>query len=196
MKKQGNEQPNYFGSTMGYTDVHSYLEMWEGIVKELNGELKIRQTAGNVLEIHNISIPHNKREIRISVSDSRPLKFEISFSSSQDFELILSWEEFFDRILKKFSKPEIEMGWKEFDNRYLVKSNRSDLAKHILTRDIQKALLKYNVCSLSYQTNQAKGTSEMISVIQRQVGDKEMILELVNMFKLLIDNMEAARIIK
>jgi hypothetical protein len=196
MKTKDNDHPNYFGTTMGYTDVYSKREMWEGIVKELNGEFKIKETAGNVLEIHNISIPHNKREIRISVSDSRPLKFEISFSSSQDFELILSWEEFIDRLLKKFSKPEVELGWKEFDNHYLVKSNRSELVKQILTRDIQKSLLKHNVYSISYQTNHEKGTAEMISVIQRQAGNKEMILELVNMFKLLIDNMEAARIIK
>jgi hypothetical protein len=183
------------GPTSGYNDNFPKREMWEEIVKELNGEFKIKLNAGNVLETHNITIPHKKWQINISVSDSRPLKFDILFSASQDFELVLSWEDFIDRITKKFGKPEIELGWKEFDNHYLIKSNRSDLVKQILSREIQKTLLKYNVFSISYQTDPVKRTSELLSVIQRDAGNKAMILELVETYKLLIDNLEKARII-
>ena len=124
------------------------------------------------------------------------MKFQISFSSSQDFELISSWEDFIDRIIKKFSKPEIELGWKEFDKRYLIKSNRSDLVKRTITKEIQKTLLKHNVYSISYQTDSAIKRAELISVIQRRAGNKEMIFELIEMYKLLIDNLEKSKIIK
>ncbi len=170
--------------------------MWEEIAKELNGEFKIRSNSGHEIEIHNISIPHKKWEINISVSDSRPLKFKISFSSSQDFKLLLSLEDFIERIIKKFSKPEVELGWKEFDKHYLIKSNHPDLVKRTITKDIQKTLLKYNVYSISYLTNHKTRTAELISVIQRSAGTKEMILELIDMYKLLIDNLEKTRIIK
>jgi len=40
------------------------------------------------------------------------------------------------------------------------------------------------------------GISELISVIQRKAGNKEMIFELINMYKLLIDNFEKSTIIK
>lgn len=197
MEKEGNIiQTIMNGPSLGYTDNFPKREMWEEIVKELNGEFKIKHNSGNELEIHNISIPHKKWCINISVSDSRPLKFDIPFSSSQDFELILSWEDFIERIIKKFGKPEIELGWKEFDKHYLIKSNRSDLVKQILTREIQKTLLKHNVYSISYETDSVTRTAELISVIQRDAGNKEMILELIETYKILIDNLEKSRIIK
>jgi hypothetical protein len=184
------------GPSYGYTDNFSKREMWKEIAKDLNGEFKIKHNSGYVLEIHNISIPYKKWKINISVSDSRPLKFQISFFAGQDFKLILSWEDFFERIIKKFSKPEIEIGWKEFDKHYLIKSNRSDLVKKTITQEIQKSLLKHNVYSISYQTDLKSRTAELISVIQRRAGNKEMILELIEMYKLLIDNFEKSRIIK
>ncbi len=184
------------GPSLGYTDNYPKRQMWEEIAKELNGEFKIRSNSGHEIEIHNISIPYKKWEIKISVSDSRPLKFKIFFSSSQDFELLLSWEDFIERIIKKFSKPEVELGWKEFDKHYLIKSNHPDLVKRTITKDIQKTLLKYNVYSISYMTNYKTKTAELISVIQRSAGTKEMILELIDMYKLLIDNLKKTRIIK
>jgi hypothetical protein len=197
MEKKGNiNQSIIKGPSLGFTDNFPKREMWMEIVKELNGEFKIKHNSGNAIEIHNVSIPYKKWNIKISVSDSRPLKFNISFSSGQDFELTLSWEDFFDRIIKKFGKPEIELGWKEFDNHYLIKSNRSDLVKQILTKEIQKTLLKYNIYSISYQTDSVTRTAELISVIQRNAGNKEMILELIETYKLLIDNLEKIRIIK
>lgn len=189
-------QTNNNGPSLGYSDNFPKREMWQEIAKKLNGEFKIKFNSGQELEIHNISIPYKKWNIEISVSDTRPLKFQISFSSSQDFELILSWKDFIDRILKKFSKSEIELGWKEFDKHYLIKSNRSDLVKQAISKEIQETLLKHNVYSISYQTDISTGTSELVSVIQRNAGDKEMIFELIEMYKLLIDNLEKLRIIK
>ena len=184
------------GPTYGYTDNFPKREMWKEIAKELNGEFKIKHNSEHALEIHNISIPYKKWNINISVSDTRPMKFQISFSSSQDFKLTLSWEDFIDRIIKKFSKPEVQLGWKEFDNHYLIKSNRSDLVKKTITKEIQKTLLRHNVNSISYQTDSSKRTAELISVIQRRAGNKEMIIELIDMYKTLIDNFEKSRIIK
>ncbi len=185
------KEPSY-----GYTDNFPKREMWREIAKDFKGEFKIKHNSGNELEIHTVSIPYKNRNITVSVSDSRPLKFEISFLSSRDFNLILSWEDFIDKIIKKFSKPEIQLGQKEFDNHYLIKSNNSDWVKKVLTKEIQKTLLKYNVYSVSYQTDSSKRTAELISVIQRKAGNKKMIFELIEMFKLLIDNLEKSGIIR
>lgn len=183
------------GPSFGISDNFPNRKMWKEIASELNGEFKIRHDSGYELEIHNISIPYKKWIIHISVSDTKPLKFQISFPSSQDFELILSFEDFIERVIKRFSKPEIELGWKEFDKHYLIKSNRSDVVKTIISKEVQKTLLKYNVYSLSYQTEPSVKTAEMISVIQQRVGKKDMIIELIEMFKLLIDNLETTKII-
>lgn len=146
-------QKNMAGSSRGYTDNFPNRQMWKEIVKGQNGEFKVKFNSGCEIEIHNISIPHKKWNIEISVSDTRPLKFRIAFSSLQDFELIISWEDFIERIIKKFSKPEIELGWKAFDKRYLIKSNRPDFVIRMFTKEIQKTMLKHDVYSMSYQTN-------------------------------------------
>jgi len=184
------------GPSLGYTDNFPKRAVWKEIAKEYNGDFKIKFNSGNELEIHNISIPHKKYEIRISVSDTRPLKFTISFSSSINFKFSLSWEDLFERIIKKFSKPEIELGWGKFDKHYLVKSNRSDIIKRIISKEIQESMLKHNIFSMSYKSNLKSESSELISVIQRRTGDREMIIELIDTFKTLIDNLEKSRVIK
>ena len=195
-KGKDENKNNIKGPALGYTDNFPKRQMWKEIAKEQNGEFKIKSNSGHEIEIHNISIPHKKWNIEISVSDTRPLKFRISFSSLQDFKLTISWEDFIERIIKRFSKPEIELGWKEFDKHYIIKSNRSEFVKKMFSMEIQKVMLKHDVYSISYQTNAETKKAELISVVQRRAGNKEMIVELIEMFKLLIDKMEKLRIIK
>ncbi len=197
MTKEKNKTETIIkGPSYGFTDNFPEREMWKEIAKELNGDFKIKHNSGHEIEIHNVTIPYKKWKINISVSDAKPLKFQISFSASLNFKLILSWKDFIDNIMKMFGKSGIHLGWKEFDNHYRVKSNRSDLVKRIITKEIQKTLLKHNVYSLSYQTDSSKRTAELISVIQRRAGNKEMVVELIEMYKLLIDNLEKSKIIK
>lgn len=183
-------------SHLGYTDNYPIRDMWREIAKELNGAFKIKHTSGHDLEIHHIIIPYNNWNINISISDSRPLKFIIDFSIVQDFEIIISWEDFIDRFLNKFRKAEIKVGWKEFDNRYLIKSNRPDLVKRSITKEIQKTMIAHNVYSISITPDSEKRTAELISVIQIGAGDKQMIMDLVDMFKSLIDNLKKSNAIK
>jgi len=195
-KEKDTSKKSIKGPSFGYTDNYPKREMWKEIAKELNGEFKVKHNSGNEIEIHNVLIPYKKWIIEISVSDTRPLKFQISFSSSQDYKMTLNLKDFFDRIFEKFSKPKIELGWKEFDKQYLIKSNRSDLVKKTITKDIQKSLLKHNVYSVLYHTNSSARTAELTSVIQRHSGNKEMIYELVEMHMSLINNLEKGKIIK
>jgi hypothetical protein len=195
-KEQTTLQKIINGPTFGYTDNFPNRGMWEQIVKELNGEFKVLHNSYNGIESHIVSIPYKNRVIRISVSDAKPLKVQIQFDSIQDFELFLSWEDFLERLLKLFQKPEIQIGWKEFDTHYLIKSNRADFVRSTITKDIQTVLLKYNVYSLSYQTNTETMTAEMLCVIQRNVGNRGMILELLEMFQSFIENLIKEKVIK
>lgn len=194
-KDKTNIQKIVTGPTLGLTDNFSKREMWKQIAKELNGEFKIKYNSGSGFETHNISIPYKTFTIEISVSDTKPMKFQVSFSAILDFDLILSGEDFFDRIIKKIRNNKIEVGWKEFDNRYLIKSNSSALVKGIITNEIQKRLLKHNVYTVNYHTNLKSKTSELVTVVQRSAGNKEMIFDLLEMQKQLIDNFKKMKII-
>ncbi|BAX80087.1 hypothetical protein [Labilibaculum antarcticum] len=179
----------------GYTDNFSKREMWKEIAKTYHGEFKIKSDSSHALEIHNITIPYKKWQINISVSDSRPLKFRVTFASRMDFDLMLSWEDFMERILKKFGKPEIEVGSDEFDKRYLIKSSQPRLARQLLEPKFQKSLLEYNVYSLSYETIVESKKAELLTVIQRRAGSKDFIVGLINMHIFLIDSLVNLKII-
>ncbi|MFA9372383.1 MAG: hypothetical protein ACERIH_11800 [Labilibaculum antarcticum] len=112
-----------------------------------------------------------------------------------DFDLMLSWEDFMERILKKFGKPEIEVGSHEFDKRYLIKSSQAGLARQLLEPKFQKSLLDYNVYSLSYETIAELKKAELLTVIQRRAGSKDFIVGLINMHIFLIDSLVNLKII-
>lgn len=199
-KKKADRSENLFDSiinttALGYTDVSPKREIWKEIAEEFNGIFKINYNSGQEVEIHNVSIPYKKWNIQISVSDAKPLKFQVNFDSNQNFELVLGWEDFIDNFLKKLGFHEIEIGSPDFDKRYLIKSSDPEKAKKLMSLNIQMIFLKYDIYSLSYQTNQNYKTSELLCVIQRMPGNKDMIIEIINMFKLLIDNLLREKII-
>jgi hypothetical protein len=184
------------GPSLGFTDIIRNREIWKEIAIELGGEFKIILPPGNELEKHTLLIPFKKWNIEISISDSRPLKFSISFISHKDFQLTLSWEDFITRIQKHFGKPEIELGWEEFDKHYLIKSNEPEWVKEILTLEIQISFLKHNIYSLSYQSDLLASKGELMAVIQRNACDKEVMMELIDMVKMIIDKLDRLGIIE
>jgi hypothetical protein len=184
------------GPTQGYGTTRPDREMWKDVAKAVGGEFKLVFTKSRDIEIHRITVPHKKWELEISVSESRPMKVKAYFEFSQELEMIITWEDILDRFFKRFRKPEVQLGWKEFDRTYLIKTDRSDLVKEIISSDIQKSLLKYNIYSITYLSNIEKREAELISVISRFAGDRESNIELIDLFKLLIDKLDAARVIR
>jgi len=191
-KKENNKLK---GPSLGYTDNHPNRSMWKEIASELEGEFKIKHNSGYELEIHEITIPHNKWIINISVSDTRPLKIKTSFNTNLDFNLTISWEDVIEKILKRLGKKEVELGNDEFDKKYLVVSNKPDLVKKILIKEMQDIMLKYNIYSLSYHTDKKIKSSELLCVIQRKAGNKEMIMEIIDLIKQLINNLVKTNIV-
>ncbi len=57
-------------------------------------------------------------------------------------------------------------------------------------------MLKHDVYALAYQTNTATKTAQLLSVIQRSVGETETIYELIATYKFLIDKLEKSGIIQ
>ena len=182
--------------THGYLDVSLKRDLFNELSKSFNGEFSMKHTSDNVLETLNISIPYKNRIIEISESDTRPLKFQILSDSLQDFELLISWKDTFDEMLKRFRKPTIDVGMKDFDDHYLIKSNRSDLTKKIISEQIQNYLLKYNVYSISIETDRKLNKTSLISVISRTLDDKKSYEDMIMLHQLLIDNLDKQMIIK
>ncbi|RZT96226.1 hypothetical protein EV201_0862 [Ancylomarina subtilis] len=184
------QSPSY-----GYTDNFPKRDMWKEVAKLYNGEFKIKFNSGCELEIHQIRIPYKKWTIHISVSDTRPMKFQMDFRSRLDFDMLLSWEDFIERIFKKFGEPEIEVDSYAFDKRYLIKSSQPDLLKRLLTKEIQEAFLEYNIYSAAYKTDLELQKAEWLSVIQRKAGCKNFVCGLIDLHMLIIDRLADLKII-
>jgi hypothetical protein len=194
-KEDGFLKRAFVTRTSGYLNVFPKRELWKQIGIEFNGNFKIRHNPGNELEILRLSIPYKNLEIKLSESDTRPLKFEIEFKCEIDFEIIIGFEDSVEKILKLLGKKEVELGYEEFDNKYLIKSNDPEMTKKLMTLEIMNSLLQSNVYSLAYTTNFKKKTGNLISVISRTIDDKQTIENLIRLHMKIIDKMEELKII-
>ena len=186
----------FITGTKGYLDVFPERELWKQISVEYKGEFRISFNSGNEIEIHRLHIPYKKWNLKISESDTKPLKFEIEFGSQFDYELTIGWEDSIEKLLKLLGKREIEIGNKSFDEHYLINSNDREITLKFFSTEIIDCLLKYNVYSISYFTDIKKQTSNLISVISRTIDDKKTIEDLINLHFKIIDKLEELMIIK
>ncbi|MGD0756462.1 MAG: hypothetical protein ABR927_15530 [Bacteroidales bacterium] len=182
--------------THGFLDISAKRELFSEISKLFSGDFTIKHTVSYDGEILNISIPYKNWRIEITESDNRPLKFQVSFDSLQDFELIISWKDIFDKILKKIGKPEIEVGRKDFDDHFVINSNKSDLAIQLISEEIQNYLLKYNVYSISITNDRNFKKTNLLCVISRTLDDKKSYEDMIILHQLFIDQLDREKIIK
>jgi len=180
----------------GYIDILPKQELWRQIETDFKGEFKISHNSGSELQIFRLSIPYQQYEIKLSESDSRPMKFEIEFNSSLDYELILGREDSIEKILKRLGKKEIEIGNKKFDDHYLIQSKDTDKTINLFSEEITELLLKYSVYSLSYLTDKKQGKSKLRSTINRTIDDKKAIAELIILHEKIIDKLKEQMIIE
>jgi hypothetical protein len=189
-KKDGFLKQVFITQTKGFLDVSRKRGLWQEIADEWNGKLTIGHTAGNELEILKLVIPYKNREIHLSESDTRPLKFEISFECKMDYELTIGQEDAIEKILKKLGKKEVEVGNEQFDNKYLVQSPNPELTKQLLTKDITDLFVKLEIYSSAYATDEKMQTSHLVSVISRTLDDKSIFIELIGMHERIMDQLE------
>ncbi|MEI6695666.1 MAG: hypothetical protein WCO13_06335 [Bacteroidota bacterium] len=186
----------FINQTKGYIDVSLKRELWQKISIEFKGKFKISHNSGNELEILKITIPYKNWEINISESDTRPMKFEISFGSQIEYELIIGFEDSIEKILKRLGKKEVEVGNEMFDKKYLLKSQNSEITRKILQQDIIDGFLKFNIYSLAYTTDTKRGTSKLISVISRTVEDILTMGDLIKLYMRIIDKLIEIKLIE
>lgn len=194
-KSKGTLHQHIHSPTLGYIENFPNRVMWKEISESFKGEFKIKYNAGHEVEIHEIIIPHKNWKMNISVSDSRPLKFSIKVHSQMDFKFSISWEGIVEKLFKKLGKKEIEVGWKKFDDHYFISSNRPDLFKKTFTNEVQSIMLKYDLYSIYYSSRSSSKESEILSVIRRRAGDKESILEIIQMHQTLLDKLLRFKVI-
>lgn len=177
-----------------YIDIYPNRSLWLELEEEIGGEFKVIFTKSRDVEKHRFRLPYKKWIIEFYISESRPLKVKAEFPKSKDFKLIISLEDFIERIFKKFRKPKLQLGWDPFDNRYLIETDQPDHIKRVLNRETQKIILEHNIYSISYQLD-SSNKAELLCVIQRNPAEKEEILQFIKMFQQIIDGLENARII-
>jgi hypothetical protein len=182
---------SYLARTSGFLDISAKTALFKEISSILGGVFSKTHTTGNVLASFQLAIPYKKWEIVITESDTRPLKFQIGFETSVDFEFIIGIEDFFDKMLKKIDKTEIKVGDKSFDNQYLIHSSDPTLTCKLLTDITRHIIQKHHVHNIAYLTDIANKSSELISVINRTIEDKEGYLDLIDLHQSLIDSMLA-----
>ncbi len=191
---------NYFKKTFvnqthGYLDISLKRELWREVSNDFKGKFIISQTSGNEIEILKIFIPYRNFEIKLTESDTKPLKFEISFSTAKDYELLICFEDTIEKIMKRLGEKEVELGIDKFDNKYIIKSQDPEITKKLLTQEIIDNFINFNIYSLSYTSDIKNQTSSLITVISRTVEEKSILEGLIRLHMNIIDNLKVLLII-
>lgn len=186
---------SYVTRTSGYLDVTAKTELFKEISAISGGAFSKSHNPGNILSTFRIAIPYKKWEINLTESDTRPLKFQIGFEPLRDYELIIGIEDFFDKILKRFDRSEIEVGDAVFDKQYLIHSNDPDLTRKLLNDSIRDKILKHNLYHISYLNDTKVKTSELMTVVSRTIEDKDTYLDLITLHKMIIDSLRGLEIV-
>jgi hypothetical protein len=177
---------------LGFTDIFPQREIFQQLSEKFNGRLEIHLTSSNILESHSLYIPFDNWEILLTQSDTKPLKFEINFDSLLDYNFVISLEDTIDKIFKFFGVKEIEIGNKEFDSRYLIESNDFLMTSKIFSKEIAETILKHNLYSISYLTDESHQTSKLLTVASMTIDSAEVIADLIylhfNLIKKLKDD--------
>ncbi|HAN18087.1 MAG: hypothetical protein A2X13_03940 [Bacteroidetes bacterium GWC2_33_15] len=198
MSKKVNEnflKQTFVTQTQGYTDVFTKRDIWSQIGKELNGTFRIVHNSGNETEKLILNIPYKNYVINLSESDTRPLKFELDFDSILDYNLVLSWDDAFNKLLKRFGLNNIKIGNEKFDNRYLIKSKDTGKTINFFTSEIITCLLRHNVYSVSFQTDRKNRKAKLLSTVSRTITDKSVIVELIDLHRNMIEKFKDLHII-
>ena len=183
--------------THGYIDVYQKREIWKGAAKKFNGDFKIGHNSGNAIEMLRLEIPYKKCLIKISESDTRPLKFRFELNFTRKFNFNISWEDTVEKILKVFGKQDIIIGEDKFDRRFLIQSNNADLLKIVLSdSEIRNLILKHNIYSLICEYNKKKKKHSYLCVVNRTTETIETFSELIDLQLMLIDKFIKTRLLK
>lgn len=173
--------------TYGYTHNAPHRELWKEISDEFNGEFKIGNVAANDIEIHRITIPHGDNFIKISISDTRPLVFEIQFSKDYMIDLTITRDDLVEKILRIFGGQKMKSGLKEFDNKYILRTDSREVLPKIFSQNDIRTITRINIYSLAIHSENKQKKTELSTVVGRVIRDKETIKELILMHKSFID---------
>lgn len=180
---------------LGYSDIFPKREFWRQLSDKFNGKFEIYLTSGNELESHKLFIPFDKWEIILTESDTKPLKFEIQFDSFFDYNLTIGKEDKIDRLLKLLGKREIEIGNNDFDNNYTIESNDKETTIKLFSKEIIDCILRLEVYSIAYSTDNKKQKSSLISVISMTNDEMIVIEELIDLHFNIINKLKEQSII-
>ncbi|MDP2160914.1 MAG: hypothetical protein Q8K02_10555 [Flavobacterium sp.] len=182
--------------THGYIDISQKQDFWKLMGDDLNVNLKISHNSGNELKSLCICIPYKNQVIKITESDTKPLKFEVDFVYKLDSELTVGSVGKVGRFLYHFSGKTIETGITKFDDQYLIESKDKSMTICLLSNIVIDTMFKHNVYSLSISTNSKKKTSKLISVFGRNIFEMQTMKELVHLHFIIIEKLQELKIIK
>lgn len=178
----------------GYIDVDKKKKFWETLSEEISGKFKIVHNNSNIYEAFTLNFNYNDVDVKFTESDTKPLKVEFSHLSKNKCDILLSREEFIDKIVKKLGgNKEIQVDNKEFDDTYLVQGDDHDVLRNFVSKDIQRLMLKTNMYSLRCKTN--TNNLDVLNTINRRIRSGEDLKDVYKLTCLMVDKFKELNIL-
>lgn len=172
--------------------------IWKNFSKQLGGiyiEGQYGQLDGTLVSYDGWNIKFDYYDLYSGKFSSRFTRVFVSINSLDNFRFEVYNNGAIRSIEKIFGAQDIEIGIKEFDNKYILKSNDGFKLKKLLqNQEIRKLIQsqkEVNIEISNYRGIWEKEVDELelSFFVQGEIKSIEILISLLNLFKLILDNL-------
>jgi len=187
--EESNDFNEIFIKGQTYKDVLSKRDVWTELERLYNGSLKASTTKSGDVATLTLEIQYKNYKLVLKESDTQPLKIEVNFKLTSQYEFNIYLRDWTDKISSFFGMKSTKTGEKEFDSKYGIQSKKSELTVKILNdnRIIEK-ILENDLYSLNLNYDKTTKTHKLLTVKDRNTKEIKALIDLIDLEFRIIDS--------
>lgn len=172
-----------------YKNVLSKRDLWEELAKIYKGSFKALTTVSGDTATLTLEIQYKNHTVIFKETDTMPLKVEVYFNLTMEYEFNIYLKDWTDKISSFFGTKFTKTGYIEFDMKYGIQSRKSELVIELLTDNfIRENILRNDLYSLILNYDTKNKTHKLLTVKDRNTKDLKVMTELVDLEFHIIDS--------
>lgn len=172
-----------------YKNVLSKRDLWEELAKIYKGSFKALTTVSGDTATLTLEIQYKNHTVIFKETDTMPLKVEVYFNLTMEYEFNIYLKDWTDKISSFFGTKFTKIGYIEFDVKYGIQSRKSELVIELLTDNfIRENILRNDLYSLILNYDTKNKAHKLLTVKDRNTKDLKVMTELVDLEFHIIDS--------
>ena len=187
--EESNNFNEIFIKGQTYKDVLCKRDVWKELERLYNGSLKASTTESGDVATLTLEIQYKNYKLVLKESDTQPLRIEVNFKLTSQYEFNIYLRDWTDKISSFFGMKSTNTGEKEFDTKYGIQSKESELTVRILNDNhIIEKILENDLYSLILNYDETTKTHKLLTVKDRNTKEIKALTDLIDLEFRIIDS--------